>query len=190
MTLPFNKITKQGFNQGDLVELLDRMTGELWIPISAFSNVGAATLVATGGTTTVGMTFETGNDEHVSINLKVPKDLDVTKAFTFKVWWSSAGTSDTETFLAVMSLKASADGEDVGDTHTLKLSTADVNSATADALRITPVITVAANFLASTDELLSISLFRDVTGDDAGEDVTVYGVQMEYTTIPEIDKDA
>jgi hypothetical protein len=179
-----NVMMATGLNQEAVVDLLDKVTGRIWIPISAFSDIGNATLGAVGSTTTVGMLFDKDTDEHVSYNLVLPKDADVSKPMYAYVYWSSAGTSASETFLAALSSKASADTEDVGGTHTITLSTADVNSATADALRITPAITIAADFLASTEELWSMSLYRDVSGDDAGEDVTVYGMRIDYTPKP------
>jgi len=179
-----NVLTATGLNQEAVVDLLDKVTGRIWIPISAFSDIGNATLVAQGSTTTVAMTFDNTSDEHVSYNLVLPKDADVAKPMYAYVYWSGGGTTSTYTFLAALSIKASAAGDDVGDTHTLTLSTADLDSGTADVLGITPAITIDADTLASTEDLLSMSLYRDISGDDLGVDAAVYGMRIDYTPKP------
>ena len=102
-------VSAKGYNQEGLVRLLDKLTGRIWIPIDSFSDIGNATLVATGTTTTVGLTFDKDTDEHASVNLVLPKDVDVTKAMNCYVYWSSAGTSASETFQAGLSMTATAD---------------------------------------------------------------------------------
>ncbi len=180
------QIKKTGVHQGDLVELLDKVSGKLWLPMSAFDDIGAATLVAVGSSKVVAMSFDTSADEHVSTNLKVPADMDITKASTFTVYWSSVGTDDTKTFLAGIEYIARAVGEDMGVAGAIILAAADTDNGTADVLATTPVITLPANAFASVDEILAMSFFRDVSGDDIAGDVDVYGLEWNYTTLPSI----
>ena len=179
-----NLITAKGYNQEGLVDLLDKLTGRIWLPIDMFSDVGNASLSAVDSSTTVGMDFITSADEHVSINLVLPKDVDVSKAMAAYVYYSSANTTASKTFQAGLSMKATADTEDIGGTHTLAVCTADVDSETADGLGITGAIAIAADFLASTEELLTLSLYRDVTGDNVAVDVTMYGLRIDYVPKP------
>ena len=173
--------------QGDLVDLLDKMTGERWLPVGIFDDIGAGALGAIGGSTPVGFALATGADEHISTILKVPKDYDVTKSSTFTAYWSSTGTDDTKTFLASLSYIPRAVTEDVGATATILAGTADTDSATADVLNAAPAITLPADTFASVAELLYLSFFRDVSGDDVAGDVHFYGLLWEYSTTPEID---
>ena len=187
----FDKITKNGYKISDLVELVDLMTGEKWLPMDIFAEIGNAVLGATDSSTTVGLKFDKDTDEHFSINLKPPKDLDVTAAVTFKIYWSSANTTASKVAAFGLSAKASADGEDIGGTHTLSTVVLDTDDVDQDGLNITDALSVAANFMASTDELLSLSFYRDAdhASDNVAVDVVIYGVLMEYKTNPEIDKD-
>lgn len=179
-------ITPTGMSQGDLVTLLERATGEMWIPSSMFDNVGNATLVAVGGVRAVGWTLITSADEHISVTLKCPKDMDVTVASTFKAYWSSTGTDGAKTFLGSIDFTARKVAEDVGVAVTAAAGTADADSATADVLNIAPVIDLPADTFATVDELLFLSFFRDVSGDDVAGDVHFYGLLWEYTTLPKI----
>ena len=179
-------LTKTGVSQGDLITLLEKATGELWIPISMFNDIGAAVLGAVGGVRAVGMALDTSADEHVDVTLKVPKDMDVKVASTFTAYWSSSGTNGSQTFLGSIDFTARAVGEDVGVAVTAAAGTADADSATADVLNTAPVIALPADTFASTAELLFLSFFRDVSGDDVAGDVHFYGLLWEYTTLPRI----
>ena len=179
-------ITKIGLSQEDLVDLLERATGEMWIPSSAFDDIGAATIVAVGGVRVTAMSLDTSADEHISITLKVPKDMDVTVASTFTAYWSSDGTNASETFLIAFDYTPRAVGEDVGIAVTTLAGTADADSGTADVLNAAPVITLPADTFASVAELLFLDMYRDVSGDDVAGDVDFYGLLWEYTTLPKI----
>jgi hypothetical protein len=183
-----NTITARGFNQEGLVDLFDNMTGRIWLPIDVFIDVGNSELAAVGSTTTVGMALDKTTDEHISYNLVLPKIVDVTKAMAVYVYYSSVNTTASKAGVFGLSMKATADGEDIGATHTLATVVADTDSTTADGLGITDGLAIAANFLASTEELLTLSLYRDANhaSDNVDADIEVYGVRIDYTPRPEI----
>lgn len=179
-------ISKTGLSQEDLVDLLDRATGRLWIPVSAFNDIGLATLGAVGGSTPTGMTFDAATGEAVDVTILCPKDMDVTKAASIYVYWSSADTNGTDCVWDIDYIAVGA-GDDVG-AATANLTTTDTDSTTADDLNISDALTLPANTMASTAELLSLSVNRDAdeVADDLAADATFYGIRIDYETLPNI----
>lgn len=178
-------IMPTGMLQGDMVTLLDRTVGKLWVPISKFSDNGAGTLVATGGVRAVGMTFATGSDEAIEVALLVPKNMDVAQPMSIYVYWSAAGTGAEDCQWDADYIAIAAD-DDIGDTVLTVAATADDNVTTADILQIAPVITIPADTFASTAEVFFLSLRRDVSDDDLATDASVYGIRIDYTCSPSI----
>lgn len=181
-----NKIIRSGgMDQDDLVDLLDRLTGRIWVPIGVFNDIGNAVLAAIGSTEKTGMAFDASTDEAVDTMLVVPKDVDFTKAITIKVYWSSDGTDDTKDVDWSIVYGAFAADDDVGATGTTLLIT-DLDSATADDLNIADVMTIPADVLAANTEMLSLVLRRDASADTLAVDAECYGILIEYTPIPEV----
>jgi len=178
-------ITPVGMDQGALVDLLDKLTGRIWVPIGIFNDVGNAAITAVGGTEKTGMAFDPSTDEAVDTMVVLPKDLDFAKAITIKVYWSSDGTDDTKDVDWSIVYGAYAAGDDVGATGTTLLTT-DLDNATADDLRISDAMTIPASVLASNVEMLSLVLRRDASADTLTVDAECYGILIEYTPLPEI----
>ncbi len=179
-------IMPTGMLQGDMVTLLDRSVGRMWIPISHFSDNGAGTLVIVGGVRAVGMTFATGADEAIEIALLAPKNMDVAQPMTATVYWSSVDTGDAETLQWDIDYVAAGVNDDIGDTIATVTAALDVNSGTADLLQTAEVITIPADALASTAEVLFLSLRRDVSDDNLSSDAHCFGVRINYTCSPSI----
>jgi len=183
-----NTITSTGFNQEGLVDLFDKMTGRLWLPIDIWTDIGNAALTAVGTTTTVAVAFDKATDEHVGINLVLPKIADVSRAMALYVYYSSVNTTGSKAGVFGLSMKATAAGEDIGATHTLATVVADTDSTTADDLGITSALAIAAGFMASTEELLSLSLYRDANhaSDNVDADIEIYGARLDFYRNPQI----
>lgn len=179
-------IRSNGMDREDLVDLLDRLTGRIWIPISVFNDIGGAELGATDSTEKTGMLFDKATDEAVDMMLVVPKDFDITKAATINVYWSSPDTSGGDCVWNI-SYDAFAAGDDVGSTNTV-LTTTDTDSTTADDLDISDALTLPADVLAATNEMLSLVLRRDANNaaDTLDDDAAAYGILITYTPIPEV----
>lgn len=179
-------ITPQGVRQGDVVQLLDRISGSVWIPVSQFNDIGNATLVAQGGVRIVGLTFDQTTDEHADVTWLVPADFDVQVLAEIFVYWSSANTAGKDCTWDI-DYVARKVGEDVGVAVSNITAGIDPDSTTADALNIAPAMTLPADTFAATGEILSMSLFRDVSAaDDLAADAAFYGIRIDYTTLPSI----
>ena len=152
----------------------------IWIPYTAFTDAGNATVAAVGGTETYALTFDAATEEVIDTNILLPRDLDANFDIVANVYWSSSSTAATG---AVVDLEylSTGSGDDVGATHTA-LTTDDTDSATADALMVTDDLTILAANITAND-VLHLVLSRDA--DDADDDVTVdvsyYGVRLKYT---------
>lgn len=183
----FPKIKKGGIDQGSLVNLLDKLTGQVFLPVEMFSDVGNAALGAIGSKNRTGMLFDKTTDENIDAKWYPPKDLDVTKAFTIKVLWSSADTAGNDCVWGITYLAAVA-GEDMG-ADGASLTTTDTDSTTSDGLNVSDAITIPANTFASVAELMSLILYRDANaaGDTLDDDAAFYGLLIEYTPYPEVE---
>jgi len=178
-------ILKTGMEQKDLVQLLYNSLGEQYYPISSFSDIGGATLGAVGSSTPTGLDFNETTDEAADINIMFPKNIDVTKAISVYVRWSSAGTAATDVVWDIDYI-ARALGEDVG-VAVSNVSVTDTDSTTADALMESPVITIPADTLAGNTESLFLSLRRDADttgGDTLASDATVFGIRVGWEITP------
>ena len=182
------EVTPLGMDQGNVVKLLESQVGQIWVPVSGFNDIGNATLVATGTSTPVGLTFDPSTDEHADVTLKVPKDMDVSKPMNVYVYWSAVNTTAAKGVVWDADYAARAVGEDVGVAVTNVSAGADIDSTTADDLNIAPAIILPAATFASTDELLFLSIFRDAgeATDNVTDDASFYGVRIDYTTTPSI----
>lgn len=179
-------ITQQGIPQGALVDLLDKSVGQLWIPVSEFNSMGNETLGAIGTSKPYGMTFDKDTDEHIDTAILVPANFDVTKAASIYVYWSSADTNGTNCTWDIDYI-ARASTEDVGATVSNITAGVDADSTTADDLNIAPAMTLPANTFASTNEVLFLSLFRDVdASDNLAVDAYFLGLRIDYTCDPSI----
>ncbi|KKN23536.1 hypothetical protein LCGC14_0904030 [marine sediment metagenome] len=182
------EVTPLGMDQGNVVKLLESQVGQIWVPVSGLNDIGNATLVATGSSTPVGLTFDASTDEHADVTLKVPKDMDVGKAMNVYVYWSSVNTTAAKGVVWDADYTARALAEDIGVTVTNVSAGADIDSTTADDLNISPAIIIPAATFASTAELLFLSIFRDAgeSADNVTDVASLYGIRIDYTTTPSI----
>ncbi len=180
------KITKQGFFRRDLVDLLDKLTGQVWIPASQFNDVGNAELGLIGSSKPTGMLFQQTTAEEIDTSLLFPKDIDVSKAVSAYVYWSSADENGTDVVWDI-DVRAVAAGDDIGVAVT-NATTTDTDSTTADDLNISDAISIAADTMAANSELLFINVRREAAdaGDDLDADAAFYGIRLDYTPLPEV----
>ena len=179
------KVTKTGYLQKNLVELLDKSVGQLWVPIGDFHDIGNAEISAViGSGLATGYLFDTGTDEAMSVNVMMPKNMDVTKAASIYVYWSSGVTTGTVCW--DIDHSAIAVGEDAGKTIANIAGVADTVEGTANYLNVSAALSLPASTLASTDEVLSLSVRRDVAIDNLNGDAVLYGIRIDYTCKPSI----
>ncbi len=180
------KITKTGYLQKDLVRLLDKSVGQLYVPIAEFDDIGSAEISAViGSGLATGYLFDQTTDEAMSVNLMMPANTDVSKAISVYVYWSAGVTSGNVSWN--LDYIARAVGEDIGESAATDVAAGvDTTAGTANYLSVSPVLTVAANALASTDEILSLSIRRDAGDDTVAADAVLYGIRVDYTCKPAI----
>ena len=177
------KITPTGTSQGDLVTLLDRATGSLWIPAGHFNLQSTSTEVLVGGTIPTAISYDTSSDENACANIYIPDDVDTTKAMSAYIYYSSVETSGTICFdIDYVSI---ATGEDVGVAVTDVAGTETTTNGTADVLEVTGAYSIVAD-ACSNGDILFLNVRRDVSEDDAAGDADMYGVRIDYTTRPSI----
>ena len=178
------KINPRGMSQGDLVRLLDRATGTLWIPAGHFNLQPTSTEVLVGGTIPTAISFDTSADENACANVYIHDDIDCGEAMSAYIYYSAAATSGDVTFDIDYVSKAS--GEDVGTTVTDVAGTATTTNGTADVLEISSAYSIAADACANGD-VLFLNVRRDVSAaDDMSGDADMYGVRIDYTTRPSV----
>lgn len=178
------EIRAEGLSQTDLVALLDRLVGRIWIPHSAFSDIGNAAGAAVGSSKPTGLAFDQTTAEEADVTILVPKDFDETVLASMYIYWSSSAVVSTNGVVWDIDYVARAIGEDMGVAVT-NLTTTDLDSATADALNRTAALTLPADTVA-VDDLLNLNLRREAA--DGSDTVTVqaefYGIQIDYTSKP------
>jgi len=183
-----NKITGKGMNQSDLANLLDKMTGQVFLSAGQAMNADdtGPAITAIGSQTRVGLLFDQTTDEHVTFPWYPPKDLDVSKAFSIKAIWSSANTAGNIVAWAVNYL-AAVTPEDLGVTGTAVI-VLDTDSTTADAMMVSPAIAIPASVFATNQELFMIDFYRDANhaSETLAADAALYGILIEYTPLPEV----
>lgn len=179
-------IKMSGYRQEDLVRLLDTSVGQLWVPIAEFDDIGDAEISAViGSGLATGYLFDQTTDEAMSVNLMMPANTDVSKAMSVYAYWSAGVTSGNVSWN--LDYIARAVGEDVGESAATDVAAGvDTTAGTANYLSVSPVMAVAANALASTDEILSLSIRRDAGDDTVAADAVLYGIRVDYTTKPAI----
>ena len=178
------KINPRGMSQGDLVRLLDRATGTLWIPAGHFNLQPTSTEVLVGGTIPTAISYDKDSDESACANIYIPADVDTTQAMSAYIYYSTVPTSGDVTFdIDYISI---ASGEDTGASVTDVAGTATTTTGTADALEISSAYSIAAN-ACSNGDILFLNVRRDVSAsDDLNGDADMYGVRIDYTTRPSI----
>ena len=178
-------IEQNGMMQGDLVQLLANGTGRLFVPYFSFSDQGNGALGLVGSSVFGGYALNATTDEAVETVVLFPKDVDVTKAISIYVYWSSADTAGNDAIFDVDYLPIAA-GDDIGAAVSNSTVT-DTDSTTADALNVSGAISIAADTLAANTELLFLSLRRDAgTGDDLDADAIFHGIRIDYTSTPKV----
>ena len=178
------KINKTGMGQGDLVTLLDRATGTLWIPAGHFNLQPTSTEALVGATIPTAISYDAGSDENACANVYILDEIDCSVAMSAYIYYSAAATSGDVTF--DIDYISSASGEDVGAAVTNVAGTATTTSGTADYLEISSAYSIAAN-ACSNGDVLFLNVRRDVAAaDDMSGDADMYGVRIDYTTRPSI----
>jgi len=177
------KINPRGMSQGDLVRLLDRATGTLWIPAGHFNLQPTSTEVLVGGTIPTAISYDTSSDESACANIYIPDDIDCGEAMSAYIYYSCVSTSGTVCF--DIDYVSRASGEDVGVAVTDVAGSATTTNGTADVLEISSA-SIAADACANGD-VLFLNVRRDVSAaDDMSGDADMYGVRIDYTTRPSI----
>lgn len=179
-------ITPSGYKKGDLVTLLYRQVGRIFIPVSHFNDIGNAALTAIGGSKPVALLFDKTTAEEADTVILKPQDFDETVAASIYIYWSSAGTSATNGVVWDVDYLARALAEDVGASVS-NLTTTDLDSATADVLNRSDALTLPADTLAD-DDLLYLNLRREAadSADTVDADVAFYGMLITYQSKPSI----
>lgn len=177
------KINPRGMSQGDLVRLLDRATGTLWIPAGHFNLQPTSTEVLVGGTIPTAISYDTSSDESACANIYIPDDIDCGEAMSAYIYYSCVSTSGTVCF--DIDYVSRASGEDVGVAVTDVAGSATTTNGTADVLEISSAYSIVADACANGD-VLFMNVRRDVSADDASGDADMYGVRIDYTTRPSI----
>ena len=177
------KINPRGMSQGDLVRLLDRATGTLWIPAGHFNLQPTSTEVLVGGTIPTAISYDTSSDESACANIYIPDDIDCGEAMSAYIYYSCVSTSGTVCF--DIDYVSRASGEDVGVAVTDVEGTATTTNGTADVLEISSAYSIVADACANGD-VLFMNVRRDVSADNASGDADMYGVRIDYTTRPSI----
>ena len=177
------QIERSGLSQGDLVTLMDRLTGVLWIPAGHFNLQPTSTEVLVGGTIPTAISYDTSSDENACANIYIPDDIDTSQAMSAYIYYSCVSTSGTVCFDIDYISRAS--GEDVGAAVTDVAGSATTTNATADILEISSAYTIVAD-ACSNGDILFLNVRRDVSADDAGGDADMYGVRIDYTSRPSI----
>ena len=177
------KINPRGMSQGDLVRLLDRATGTLWIPAGHFNLQPTSTEVLVGGTIPTAISYDTSSDESACANIYIPDDIDCGEAMSAYIYYSCVSTSGTVCF--DIDYVSRASGEDVGVAVTDVAGSATTTNGTADVLEISSAYSIVADACANGD-VLFMNVRRDVSADNASGDADMYGVRIDYTTRPSI----
>ena len=175
-------ITTKGMSQSDLVTLLDRTMGTMWLPAGAFVQ-STDTDVEVGSSIPSAKSFDTGADENACVNIYIKDDVDCTLPMSIYIYYSVVSASGTIMF--DIDYLARKKDEDVGVTVSSIAGTAVETGSTADDLEITGAYTLPADACKNGD-ILFLNIRRDVTEDDASGDADMYGVRIEYTTRPKI----
>ena len=179
-------ISKTGAELQDLVEMVDQLTGEVFIPFSDFlvhSGTPAFAAVGAGG----GYAMDAAGTESLMAAIRLPNGMpaiDYSKTVSMYIQWSAAATSGDVVW--DLSIKPTAIGEDVGGAQTAGNVT-DTTSGTADYLDETEVITIAASALENSDLLFLLASRLGGDGSDTMTgDASFHGVRISYTTNPNI----
>ena len=181
-------ISKTGAELQDVVELLDQLTGEFFLPYNVFDVVeGSPTVEIGGSANSSGYALDAGTQESVATVIRVPNFLpgvDFSKDISTNINWSAAATSGDVLF--ALTVIPVAIGEDVGGTA-VGANSLDTVAGTADYLSEAPEIAIAASSVESSDLVfLKITRVAADGTDTMTGDALFHGVRISYTTNPNI----
>ena len=182
-------ISKTGAELQDIVQAIDELTGEIYIPASAFQIIDTAALWTAIGSSAAagGYAMDAAAAEGVNTSIRLSNDLpmiDYTKTVDIYIQWSAAATSgdvvwDIDYVVAAL-------GEDLGAAVT-NATVTDTAAGTADYASEAPVISIAASVLADTDVMHFTVRREGADGSDTMTgDASFNGVRIVYTTNPNI----
>lgn len=180
------KITKTGAELQDIVQLLDELTGEVFIPANTFQIIqGTPSWTAVGNT--AGYALDATTVEAITANFRIPNDLpglDVTKPVNCYVVWSAvATTGDVVYDVDYVAIAIDEDRTTAGST----LVTTNTANSTANGLSESAAFAIPGNTFMDKD-LFSFVVRRQA--DDAGDtmtgDANIVGVRISYTSNPNI----
>jgi len=154
-----------------------------WIPASAIRSSGAN--AATAGVNGIGMfvySFADGLDRRVQFNMRVPRDMDLSKPCTFCIGWSSPTVAQN----AIMDLAylISAPGDDTEGLPTTDPGLVFASSAVADGLVISNFTEIPGGTIGPGDVCFHVILERDGNNvnDTLGDVLELHGVSLRYTS--------
>ena len=182
-------ITSTGWDQHSVVTVLNRALGKKFFdPVPWFIVAGtpAGVLVASLAS---GVAFDASTDEEIGTLFPLTADMDVTKAMTVRLHWSSAGTSATNG--CVWDVNTAGIASETVAVAATKTSATTLDSATAN-VRILSEVTIAADTYAQTDSLIRLNVNRDANhaSDTVAADVVLHAVELVYTLRPSVTPNA
>lgn len=178
-------ISKTGAELQDVVQLLDKLTAEAFIPYNMFTAItGTPAVAAIGGTTAAGYAMDATSAEAVTGVFNgaawLP-GIDSTKPVKVSVYWSAAATSgDVVWELDCIHPEL---GVDIGGMLQCATTT-DTTLGTADASQVTESMSMAN----VGEQLFFLAVRRAAAdgGDTMAGDASFHGVKITYTTNPNI----
>jgi hypothetical protein len=181
-------ISKTGAELQDVVELLDQLTGEEFLPYSSFEVItGGPAVTAIGSSTVGGYAMDDTSTEAVTTVLRIPNSLpglDRSKPINVYIQWSSAATSGNVEW--DVDYKVAGLGDDIG--AIVSTSTViDTTAGTADYASEAPVAALSAS-ISDVADLLFLTVRREAgSGSDTMTgDASFNGVRISYSTNPNI----
>jgi hypothetical protein len=122
----------------------------------------------------VGWALVTGTDSDVAVTFKVPDTWDEGSLVSMRVLWSSSTTGD---WALTTSVSADPLGTALGTN--VEGDTATVSGATANAdIILSEAVTLALDV--SINDMVSVSIGRDVSGDTNAGTIYIWGVEIDF----------
>ena len=181
------KLLANGLDQFSEIALLSRAFGRIYIPHSELSaSLTGGAVVAIGGSKLTGLSYDAAGVEEADINFEAPDILN--GAFPVNVFlkWTAPATSGNVVW--DMDYKSIAEGEDLGGAE-VNVTVTDAAPGTADFKLTSPVLVIPAGVITQGDTI-SLNFRRE--GGDGGDtmtgDAVLIGVELQFTTRPEIEQ--
>jgi len=181
-----NNIKRTGAELGSMIELISRISGSRVFNIpSEFVIISGTPALGVVGSQ-IGSTLYDGEaTEAMGTCFPMPADMDVTKAATVRLSWSSANTAGTNVYWRITTAGIGAEAV------TAALTTVNVVAADSAiaSYRNETTFAIAVNVYASTDKIILLNLSRmggEATDTLNSVDASAYTLGFEYSTLPYI----